>query len=125
MSYTTLEQVKIRLRYYELVTNENNETSLVFNHNEENFILDELIVKAKQDIIAYRHYPSDWTQEQIDEDIEMKYHSLMIDLVLFDYSIEGMDYETNHSENGVNRTFVKRETILGKVVPFAIYTKSC
>ncbi len=118
MSYTTIEQVRIRLDEYS-VTVVSNENVVSFPSNPKLEVkIDELIKKAKQDIRNYRHYPEYYTDEQIEEDLESKYHNTLIDLVLFDYSVEGADYETAHSENGINRTFVKRESILGKVVPF-------
>ncbi len=117
MSYTLLETIKIRLRQFDTLE-VGGEQKIVFNQKEENPILEQLIDKARLDIIDYRHYPDTYTIEMIDEDIDKRYRNILIDLVLYDYSIEGMDYENNHSENGVFRTFNKREAILGKVVPF-------
>lgn len=117
MSYTTLEQIKIRLDEYD-ISDAVGEQTLVFHTGKIDYKLNEMIEKAKQDIIGYRHYPSSYTAEKIAEDVESKYHNLLIDLVLYDYSVDGANYETNHSENGVNRTFATRESILGKVIPF-------
>lgn len=118
MSYTTLEQIKIRLDMYSVIT-EQGQSVISFDVNPKaDFKIEQLIEKAKSDIKDYRNYPSTYTEEKISEDIEQNYKNILIDLVLYDWSIEGMDYESNHSENGVNRTFVKRETILGKVTPF-------
>lgn len=114
MSYTTLEKIKIRLRHYEV----DSAGTTVFNHDEENILLEQLIEKATQDIVSYRHYPSYYKPEQIDKDIETKYENILIELVLYDLSVEGADFENQHNENGVNRSFVKRESILAKVLPF-------
>lgn len=118
MSYSTLEQVKIRLRQYDVVNVNGSNSTIAFNHEEENVIIEQLIEKAKQDIILYRRYPAHYTDVQIEQDIDIKYHNVLIDLVLFDYSVEGADYETQHNENGVNRSFIKRESILARVLPF-------
>ena len=117
MSYTTLQEIRIRLNAYDVV-----DDAVVFPSDTEAKKLDvkieELIKKAKQDIRAYRRYPSDYTDERIDDDIEKKYHQIVIELVLYDLSIEGADFQTQHVENSTNRSFVKRESILGKVIPF-------
>lgn len=117
MSYTTLEEIKIRLDEFDVSESEG-EQRLVFHTGKIDFKLNTLIDKAKQDIRGYRHYPSSYTDEMIESDIETKYHNILIELVLYDYSIEGADFQSTHNENGTNRTFVKRESILGKIIPF-------
>lgn len=118
MSYTLIQQIRIRLDEYAVIeTNGSNEISFPPNPKLE-VKIGELIEKAKQDIRHYRHYPTHYKDAQIENDIEGNYHNLVIDLVLYDLSVEGAEYQSAHSENGVNRTFVKRESILGKVVPF-------
>ena len=118
MSYTTLQQIRIRLDEYdvEVIDNEN---VVVFPSNPKLDVkIEELISKAKQDIIAYRHYPTSYTTEDIERDITEKYNQVLIDLVLYDISVEGADFQTQHSENAVNRSFVKKETILARILPF-------
>lgn len=117
MSYTLTEQIKIRLRMFhtEVV---DSETVVVFDKPEEDFIINELIEKAKNEIRSYRNYPADYEEDVIEEDIMEKHRSILIDLVLYDYSTEGADYEQTHSENGVNRTYISRDKILGKIIPF-------
>lgn len=116
--YSLLEKIKIRLDEYDVVTPEGGEETVVFHVGKIDYKLNNLIEKAKKDIIAYRHYPKDYKAERIENDINDNWENILIDLVMYDYSINGADYESNHSENGVNRTFVKRESILGKVIPF-------
>jgi hypothetical protein len=118
MSYSTLEQIRIRLDEYEVTENGGEETITFPKNLKLDTKLNELILKAKQDIKHHRHYPDEYTEEQIENDIESKYHSMVIDLVLYDYATDGMEFETNHSETGVNRTIVKKETLLGKIIPF-------
>jgi hypothetical protein len=118
MSYSTLEQIRIRLDEYEVTENGGEETITFPKNLKLDTKLNELILKAKQDIKHHRHYPDGYTEEQIENDIENKYHSMVIDLVLYDYATDGMEFETNHSETGVNRTIVKKETLLGKIIPF-------
>lgn len=119
MSFSTLEEIKVRLDEYDVIKDESGNDQIVFKETPKlDYKINVLIDKAKKDIIHYRRYPEYYTDEQIADDIEKQYHSLLVDLVLYDYTVEGMDFETNHSETGVNRTIVKRETILGKVIPF-------
>lgn len=114
MSYTLIEKLKIRLKEYTLDAAQN----VVFNNGAIDVNLSILIDKAKKDIIAYRHYPSYYTEEEIETDIENNYEGILIDLVLYDYSLDGADYQTGHNENGVNRTFISKDKILGKIIPF-------
>lgn len=114
--YTLLEQIRIQLDKYD-VDSETND--VVFPQDRKLEIkLENLISKAKNDVIAYRHYPSSYDDEMIAKDIEERYSNIVLDLVMYDYSTDGANFETNHAENGINRTFVKRESILGKVIPF-------
>lgn len=119
MSFSTLEEIKVRLDEYDVIKDASGNDQIVFKETPKlDYKINVLIDKAKKDIIHYRRYPEYYTDEQIADDIEKQYHSLLVDLVLYDYTVEGMDFETNHSETGVNRTIVKRETILGKVISF-------
>lgn len=117
MSYTTLENIKIRLDEYDITTVEG-EQVVTFHTGKIDVELGVLIEKAKQDIIAFRRYPSFYKDEMIEEDVAKNYSNILTELVIFDYSVKGADYETTHNENGTNRTFIKREEILAKVVPF-------
>lgn len=118
MSYSLLEKIKIRLGQYTVEHGESGDV-VVFNNLDKNPLIEELIEKATIDIAKNRNYPKHYTEEMRNEDIEKNYLGTLMDLVLFDYYADGMDYETNHSENGVNRTMIKRELIAGDVTPFA------
>lgn len=118
MDYSIMEQIRIRIKEYE-VEIENGETQIVFPSNPDLEVqLQVLIDNAKKEIKDYRRYPSYWTAEEIDADIEENYSHIVVQLVLFDNFLEGAEFETSHSENGVNRSFIKREEILGKIIPF-------
>lgn len=121
MAYTLLERVKIRLRQFDIVETTDSEghatEEIVFNHKEDNPFLLELIDKATEDVIAFRNYPDSYTEEMITEDVE-NHSNIIIEVVLYDYNAEGIEGSKQHGENGVNQTFVARESILGKVVPF-------
>lgn len=118
MDYSIMEQIRIRIKEYE-VEIENGETRIVFPSNPDLEVqLQVLIDNAKKEVKDYRRYPSYWTAEEIDADIEANYSHIVVQLVLFDNFLEGAEFETSHSENGVNRSFIKREEILGKIIPF-------
>jgi len=111
--YTILEQLKIRLRQFSTDT----DGGIVFNQPEENPILEQLIREAIQDVRTTRKYPSSWTEDQIEEDLE-NYKQVVIKLAMYDYVKEGADFETQNNENGETRTYVKRESLLADVIPF-------
>lgn len=118
MDYSIMEQIRIRIKEYE-VEIENGETQIVFPSNPDLEVqLQVLIDNAKKEVKDYRRYPSYWTAEEIDADIEENYSHIVVQLVLFDNFLEGAEFETSHNENGVSRSFIKREEILGKIIPF-------
>lgn len=113
--YTTLEQVKIRLKQFHI----DKETSkVVFDKPEENPLLEQLISQAEADIRAKRMYPENYTEEKIAADMK-KFQSVVVNLVVYDRSQAGENFMTNYSENGVSRTWRDREDLFVGVFPFA------
>ena len=119
--YTTLEQVKIRLKQFhiETVENEDNTESdvVVFDSKEDNLLLEQLIKQATKDVIAKRCYPQSYTQEQIDNDLKC-YESVIVNLVVYDRSQAGENYMACYSENGVSRSWKDRDSLFVGVYPF-------
>lgn len=103
MTYSRLEQLKIRLRQ-----------SGVSGENE---FLQQLIFQAEQDVRLYRNYPDNYTEEMIEKDMK-KFDSIIVNLALYDYNQEGGEFQTSSSENGTSRSWIDRDKILGKVTPF-------
>ena len=72
MEYTTLEQVKIRLKQFHIdtVTNDDETTSdvVVFDNKEDNPVIEQLIKQAAEDVKAKRNYPDSYTDEMIAEE---------------------------------------------------------
>lgn len=120
--YSTLEQVKIRLEQFhiETVDNEDDTTSdvVVFDKKEENPLIEQLISQAEKEVCKWRKYPSDYTEEQIDEDLK-EYQSVIVNLAVYDYSQAGESYMESYSENGISRNWKKREDLLADVLPIA------
>lgn len=103
MAYSRLEQLKIRLRQ-----------SGVSGENE---FLQQLIFQAEQDVRLYRNYPDNYTEEMIEKDMK-KFDSIIVNLALYDYNQEGGEFQISSSENGTSRSWIDRDKILGKVIPF-------
>jgi hypothetical protein len=117
--YTTLEQVKIRLKQFHIDSKSDSESSeVVFDHLEENPLLKQLISQAEADIRAKRMYPKSYTEEKIAADMK-KFQSVVVNLVVYDRSQAGENFMASYSENGVSRTWRDREDLFVGVFPFA------
>lgn len=117
--YTTLEQVKIRLKQFHIDSKSDSESSeVVFDHLEENPLLEQLISQAEADIRAKRIYPKSYTEEKIAADMK-KFQSVVVNLVVYDRSQAGENFMASYSENGVSRTWRDREDLFVGVFPFA------
>ena len=119
--YTTLEQVKIRLHQYHIdtVKNDDSDTTtnvVVFDNIEDNPLIEQLIEQSRQEIISLRNYPSSYTQEQIDNDMN-KYENVIVNLTVYDHSQAGENYMASMNEGGVNRTWKNRNDLLAGVFP--------
>ena len=105
MEYTTLEQVKIRLKQFhiETVANDDETTSdvVVFDSKEDNPIIEQLIKQATEDVKAKRNYPDSYTDEMITEDLK-KFESVIVNLTVYDHSQAGENFMSALSEGGVN-----------------------
>lgn len=117
--YTTLEQVKIRMKQFHIDSKSDSESSeVVFDHLEENPLLEQLISQAEADIRAKRMYPESYTEEKIAADMK-KFQSVVVNLVVYDRSQAGENFMASYSENGVSRTWKDREDLFVGVFPFA------
>jgi hypothetical protein len=122
MAYTTLEQVKIRLKQFhvETVTNDDDTTSdvVVFDKKEDNPLIEQLIAQATEDVKAIRNYPGSYTEEMISEDLE-QFTGVIINLTVYDHSQAGEAYMASYSENGVSRSWKERDKLFVGVFPIA------
>lgn len=119
--YSTLEQVKIRLKQFHIETIENEDNTesdvVVFDNKEDNLLLEQLIKQATKDVIAKRCYPQNYTQEQIDNDLK-NYENVIVNLAVYDRSQAGENYMTSFSENGVSRSWKDRDSLFVGVYTF-------
>lgn len=77
----------------------------------------------KRAIVSFknkRNYPNIYTDALINNDME-KYYSCIFDLTLYWINMQGCEFQTNHSENGVSRSFKSEQDIyvLHSVIPIA------
>lgn len=119
--YTTLEQVKIRLKQFHIdtVTNDDETTSdvVVFDNNEDNPVIEQLIKQATEDVKARRNYPDSYTDEMITEDLK-KFESNIVNLAVYDHSQAGESFMASFSENGVSRNWKDRDILFDGIFPF-------
>ena len=122
MSYTLLEQVKIRIKQFHIEETEDSDTGtkadkVVFDKKEDNPLIEQLLEQARNEIIEKRNYPETYTQDQIDRDVQ-KFENVMVNLAVYDRSQAGEAYMASYSENGVSRTWKDRESLFVGVFPF-------
>lgn len=122
MSYTLVEQVKIRLKQFHIEEVEDEATGeksdkVVFDKKEDNPLIEQLLEQARNEVISRRNYPDTYTQDQIDRDVQ-KFENVMVNLAVYDRSQAGEAYMASYSENGVSRTWKDRNSLLSGVYPF-------
>lgn len=74
-------------------------------------ILDELLASAKQDIMN-RRCPFGTTLTAL----ESQYLTLQVDLTVIRYNMMGVEGQSSHSENGIDREYENK--LLNAVAPF-------
>lgn len=84
------------------------------NRFTENFDDDFLIAELESAIakVASKRWVS------IDK-LEDNYSNAVIDIALYNLSLVGGDFESSHSENGINRVFISEQEVLKQVTPKA------
>lgn len=53
------------------------------------------------------------------DELEDKYSNAVIDITLYNLALIGGDFESNHTENGITRTFISEQEILKQITPKA------
>lgn len=69
-------------------------------------------VKMKRNYIA-----TSWTDEKIEQDL-YNYYSVIKNIALYDYNQIGADFESSHSENSINRTWINRDELFKGIHSF-------
>ena len=52
-------------------------------------------------------------------ELEDKYENAVINVALYNIALIGGDFQTSHSENGINRAFITEQEVLKQVTPKA------
>lgn len=81
-------------------------------------VLASKVRNAIREVKKARRYPSHYTEEMINEDLE-NYISNIEALALYDYNQVGAEGESTHNESGVNRTWKSRNTNFNGIIPIA------
>lgn len=80
-----------------------------------------MLVKVKnavREVKSRRSYPSHFTEEDIQKDLDMLYSNIR-GLALYDYNQIGAEGQNAHSSNGTSRTWKDREDCLKGVFAWA------
>ena len=81
-------------------------------------LLEIKVRNAIKEVKRARNYPSHYTDEMIDDDIE-RFYSQIRNIALYDYEQIGAENETSHSENNISRSFVDRDKLFTGILPLA------
>lgn len=76
--------------------------------------------QAYRDVLQKRNYPYDADSSFVTMDMQ-RFFSNIYNIAMYDYNMRGAEGQSRIAENGEERTFVKRETLLVGVIPFAYY----
>lgn len=69
---------------------------------------------------AYMNYPSAFTEEKIDSDLQKNKYCIFW-CTIYDLIMQGYEFQNSHSENGVNRSWKNKYDIYATygIVPYA------
>lgn len=76
------------------------------------------VVNAIKEVKNARRYPSYYTEEQINEDLDV-YYSNIRSIALYDYNQLGVEGQQSHNEGGVSRSWVERKTLFNGILPLS------
>ena len=80
-------------------------------------VLTSKVKNAYREVKRARNYSPHHSEEFIENDME-KFYSNIRSLALYDFNQVGAEFQSNHSENGYNRSWVDRKECLSGVVDF-------
>ena len=82
-------------------------------------VLANKVAQAVREVKTARRYPSHYSEEMIAADME-KFYANVYKIALYDYNQIGIDFQTGHNENGINRSFSDRNKLFYGVIPIAV-----
>jgi hypothetical protein len=89
--------------------------------SEDNFksaLLTQIVNDVISECVSLRNFPSSYTEDSINEWL-VKNKSRIKKIVEYDYAIDGANGQSSHSESGVTRNYVKRDSLFSWIIPFA------
>lgn len=91
-------------------------TLLNLSTREDDNLINEYLEQAKFDILN-RRYPFEIPTKEDGSfvDLEPKYLTLQVELAIIKYNMQGVEGQTEHSENGIRRVYSNK--LLSSVVP--------
>ena len=84
------------------------------SYNQE--VLEDIVSDAIDEMKKARRYPSNYSEEDMANDL-YSYKSQIKKLCLYDYSKDGADGQSIHSENGIYRMYEERNKCFSGVLP--------
>lgn len=82
-------------------------------------ILIEKVDNAVNEVMLMRRYArARYSESQIESDI-VSFRSNIRDISLYDYNQSGNDFQSNHQENGINRSYMSRHRLFNGITPIA------
>ena len=73
---------------------------------------------AIREVRRARNYPKHYSESAIVEDLE-NYYSNIRNIALYDYNMTGAEFEENHSENSVSRSWKDRDKLFAGIIPLS------
>lgn len=92
--------------------------------NDVDFNADLLAIKVKnayREVVGRRQYQNSSMandEEKIADDVYNNFYHVLVNVARYDYNQIGVEGELLHSENGIDRQYVNRNSLFGDVVPF-------
>lgn len=83
---------------------------------DEDDLIKDYLEQAKFDILN-RRYPFGIPLKEDGSviDLELRYHTLQVELAIIKYNMQGVEGQSEHTENGIKRVYAN--TLLSSVVP--------
>lgn len=91
------------------------ENLIIYLGESDKRIISLLVDLACQNVVN-RRYPFGYAEEQEQAAIA-QYSNVVFRAVVYAYNMQGAEGQSNHSENGVSRTFIDEDKLYTEIVP--------
>lgn len=76
------------------------------------------VVSVYREIRGARKYPSYYTEDEIETDME-QFYDVCKNVAVYDYNTIGIEWQKINKENQVSREFVRRSSLFSGVIPLS------